>query len=44
MIRGGVKGKGALVATGKITIIGQSSLDGDMTALVSGGGVNKHHS
>ena len=38
-IRGGIKGKGAVVATGRIIVDGPSSLEGDMTALVSGGGV-----
>lgn len=38
-IRGGIKGKGAVVATGRIIVDGPSALEGDMTALVSGGGV-----
>lgn len=39
VIRGGVTGKGAIVATGKVTIYGASALEGDSTAVVSGGGV-----
>ena len=39
IVRGGVRGKGAIVATGKVEIYGQSSIDGEMTALLSGGGV-----
>lgn len=40
LVRGGVKGTGAIIATGKVEIIGQSSIEGEMTALLSGGGVN----
>lgn len=39
VIRGGIHGTGAVMATGKITVVGPSSLDSDTTALISGGGI-----
>lgn len=39
VISGGLKGMGAVVATGKITVNGPAAVTSDLTALVSGNGV-----
>lgn len=39
VIRGGLEGYGAVVATGKITVVGPAAVSSDLTALVSGDGV-----
>jgi len=42
-IQGGVKGKGAILATGPVSVQGGGSLSGDdMAAILSGGGVTLH--